>query len=279
MARTCCSSPRSSPTSRSACRKPRCSRTSRPCTSASTSSASHFGVDLLPERRRDGSVGQVPVRKQVLVTGDQFIGAQATFDQDQRPAVAVELDDAGGRVMRQATRENLKKLMAIILFEKGKGEAISVATIQGEFGSRFQITGAFTPNETRDLSLLIRARSLAAPIEIIEERTVGPSLGRDNISKGFHATLWGFTAIVVFMSIYYVVFGVISAVALAVNLLLLIALLSLLQATLTLPGIAAIALTLGMAIDANVLINERIREELRGGATPQAAIAAGYQRA
>src|SRR5205823_2034145 len=218
-------------------------------------------------------------QKQVYVTGDQFIGASATFDQDQRPAVAVELDDAGGRTMRQVTRENVKHLMAIILFEKGKGEAISVATIQSEFGSRFQITGAFTPNETRDLSLLIRAGSLAAPMEIIEERTVGPSLGRDNISKGFHATLWGFTAIVVFMSIYYVVFGLISSLALAVNLLLLIALLSLLQATLTLPGIAAIALTLGMAIDANVLINERIREELRGGATPQAAIAAGYERA
>ena len=238
-----------------------------------------FGDDVFPERRRDGSVSQVPVKKQVYVTGDQFIGASATFDQDQRPAVAVELDDAGGRTMRQVTRENVKHLMAIILFEKGKGEAISVATIQSEFGSRFQITGAFTPNETRDLSLLIRAGSLAAPMEIIEERTVGPSLGRDNISKGFHATLWGFTAIVVFMSIYYLVFGLISSLALAVNLLLLIALLSLLQATLTLPGIAAIALTLGMAIDSNVLINERIREELRGGATPQAAIAAGYERA
>lgn len=238
-----------------------------------------FGDDVFPERRRDGSIGQVPVKKQVYVTGDQFIGASATFDQDQRPAVAVELDDAGGRTMRQVTRENVKHLMAIILFEKGKGEAISVATIQSEFGSRFQITGAFTPNETRDLSLLIRAGSLAAPMEIIEERTVGPSLGRDNITKGFHATLWGFTAIVVFMSIYYLVFGLISSLALAVNLLLLIALLSLLQATLTLPGIAAIALTLGMAIDSNVLINERIREELRGGATPQAAIAAGYERA
>jgi preprotein translocase subunit SecD len=242
-------------------------------------SGSTFGVDVFPERRRDGTVGQVPTKKQVIVTGDQFIGASATFDQDQRPAVAVELDDAGGRAMRQTTRENLKKLMAIILFEKGKGEAISVATIQSEFGSRFQITGSFTPNETRDLSLLIRAGALAAPMEIIEERTVGPSLGRDNINKGFHATLWGFTAIVVFMSIYYVVFGLISSLALAINLLLLIALLSLLQATLTLPGIAAIALTLGMAIDANVLINERIREELRGGATPQAAIAAGYERA
>ncbi len=162
---------------------------------------SNFGVDVFPERRRDGSIGQTPVKKPVYVTGEQFIGASATFDQDQRPAVAVELDDAGGRTMRQVTRENVKHLMAIILFEKGKGEAISVATIQSEFGSRFQITGAFTPNETRDLSLLIRAGSLAAPMEIIEERTVGPSLGRDNISKGFHATLWGFTAIVVFMSI------------------------------------------------------------------------------
>jgi preprotein translocase subunit SecD len=237
------------------------------------------GADVFPERRRDGTVSQVPVKRQVIVTGDQFIGAQATFDQDNRPAVAVELDQAGGRAMRQTTRENLKRLMAIVLFERGKGEAISVATIQGEFGSRFQITGSFTPTETNNLALLIRAGALAAPMEIIEERTIGPSLGRDNIEKGYNATLWGFVAIVVFMSIYYAVFGVISSVALGVNLLLLIALLSLLQATLTLPGIAAIALTLGMAIDANVLINERIREELRGGATPQAAIASGYERA
>jgi preprotein translocase subunit SecD len=242
-------------------------------------SGSTFGLDVFPERRRDGSVGQVPTKKQVIVTGDQFIGAQATFDQDNRPAVAVELDQAGGRAMRITTRENLKRLMAIVLFEKGKGEAISVATIQGEFGSRFQITGSFTPTETNNLSLLIRAGALAAPMEIIEERTIGPSLGRDNIEKGFNATQWGFIAIVVFMSLYYVLFGVISSVALGVNLLLLVALLSLLQATLTLPGIAAIALTLGMAIDANVLINERIREELRGGASAQAAIAAGYERA
>ena len=238
-----------------------------------------FGADVFPERRRDGSVGQVPTRKQVIVTGDQFVGAQATFDQDHRPAVAVELDQAGGRAMRITTRENLKRLMAIVLFEKGKGEAISVATIQGEFGSRFQITGSFTPVETNNLALLIRAGALAAPMEIIEERTVGPSLGKDNIDKGFNATLWGFIAIVVFMSAYYALFGVVSSLALGINLLLLVALLSLLQATLTLPGIAAIALTLGMAIDANVLINERIREELRGGATPQAAIAAGYERA
>src|SRR2546423_7872854 len=242
-------------------------------------SGTTFGVDVFPERRKDGSVGQVPTKKQVIVTGDQFIGAQATFDQDNRPAVSVELDQAGGRAMRQTTRENLKRLMAIVLFEKGKGEAISVATIQGEFGSRFQITGSFTPSETNNLGLLIRAGALAAPMEIIEERTIGPSLGRDNIQKGFNATKWGFIGIVVFMSLYYVLFGIISSVALGVNLLLLVALLSLLQATLTLPGIAAIALTLGMAIDANVLINERIREELRGGASPQAAIAAGYERA
>jgi preprotein translocase subunit SecD len=242
-------------------------------------SGSTLNVDMFPERQRDGRVTQVPTRKQVVLTGDHLTGAQATFDQDGRPAVAVELDQTGGRVMRQVTRENVKKLMAIVLFEKGRGEAISVATIQSEFGSRFQITGSFTPQETSTLALLIRAGSLAAPMEIVEERIVGPSLGRDNIEKGFDATRWGFIAIVVFMSAYYALFGVISSVALAVNLLFLVALLSLLQATLTLPGIAAIALTLGMAIDANVLINERIREELRGGATPQAAIAAGYERA
>ncbi|HVP09182.1 MAG TPA: protein translocase subunit SecD [Burkholderiales bacterium] len=242
-------------------------------------SGSAFNVDVFPERKRDGSVSQVPVKKQVIVTGDQFTGAQATFDQDQRPAVSVELNEAGGRIMRQTTRENLKKLMAIILVEKGKGEAISVATIQGEFGSRFQITGSFTPSETNDLALLIRAGSLAAPMEIVEERTVGPSLGKENIEKGFNATKWGFLVIVLFMSLYYTLFGLFSSIALGVNLLFLVALLSLLQATLTLPGIAAIALTLGMAIDANVLINERIREEIRGGQSPQAAIAAGYERA
>jgi preprotein translocase subunit SecD len=241
--------------------------------------ASTVNVDMFPERQRDGTVTQVPTKKQVVITGDQFTGAQATFDQDHRPAVSVDLDQSGGRVMRQVTRENVKHLMAIILFEKGKGEAISVATIQGEFGNRFQITGAFNTAETNNLALLIRAGALAAPMEIIEERTVGPSLGKDNIEKGFNATRWGFIAIVIFMSIYYVFFGTISSIALGVNLLLLIAILSLIQATLTLPGIAAIALTLGMAIDANVLINERIREELRGGATPQAAIAAGYERA
>ena len=220
----------------------------------------------------------VPVRKQVIITGDQFTDAQAGFDQDHRPAVAVRLNNAGGAIMRQITRENLNHLMAIVLFEKGKGEAISVAKIQGEIGSRFQITGNFD-RRSADLALLIRAGSLAAPMEIVEERTVGPSLGKENIQKGFDSTKWGFGAIVVFMSVYYALFGIVAAVSLACNLLFLVALLSMLQATLTLPGIAAIALALGMAIDANVLINERIREEIRGGQTPQAAIKSGYERA
>jgi preprotein translocase subunit SecD len=193
--------------------------------------------------------------------------------------VAVSLDARGGAAMRQATRENLKKLMAIVLYEKGKGEAISVATIQGEFGNRFQITGSFTTQETNDLALLIRSGSLAAPMEIIEERTVGPSLGADNIDKGFNSVIYGFLAIAVFMCAYYLLFGVFSTVALAFNLLCLVAVLSMLQLTLTLPGIAAIALTLGMAIDANVLINERVREELRNGRTPQQAITEGYDKA
>jgi preprotein translocase subunit SecD len=181
--------------------------------------------------------------------------------------------------MRQVTRENLGKPMAIVLYEKGKGEAISVATIQGEFGNEFQITGNFTSQETADMALLTRAGALAAPMEIIEERTIGPSLGAENIGKGFNSVLWGFIAIAVFMCGYYMLFGVFSSIALAFNLLCLIALLSLLQATLTLPGIAAIALTLGMAIDANVLINERVREELRAGLSPQQAIHKGYEAA
>ena len=237
------------------------------------------GTDLVPERRRDGTTTMVAVKKLVVLTGDRFNGAQATFDENQRPAVAVQLDAAGGRIMRDVTREYLKKMMAIILIEKGKPEAISVATIQGEFGNRFQITGAFSPEETNTLAILIRSGAVAAPMEIIEERVIGPSLGADNIDKGFNSTLWGFMAISVFMVGYYLLFGVVSVFALSANVLFLIALLSLLQATLTLPGIAAIALTLGMAIDANVLINERVREELRNGSSPQAAITAGYERA
>jgi preprotein translocase subunit SecD len=237
------------------------------------------GTDLVPERRRDGTTTMVAVKKLVVLTGDRFNGAQATFDENQRPAVAVQLDAAGGRIMRDVTREYLKKMMAIILIEKGKPEAISVATIQGEFGNRFQITGAFSPEETNTLAILIRSGAVAAPMDIIEERVIGPSLGADNIAKGFNSTLWGFMAISVFMVGYYLLFGVVSVFALSANVLFLIALLSLLQATLTLPGIAAIALTLGMAIDANVLINERVREELRAGNSPQASITAGYERA
>lgn len=240
---------------------------------------SPVGADVFNEVR-DGRPYPVAVKKQVVLTGDRFVGAQASFDsQSHQPVVSVRLDTAGGRIMRDTTRENLKKRMAIILFEKGKGEAISVATIQGEFSNQFQISGAFSTEDANRLAILIRSGSLAAPMEIIEERTIGPSLGAENISKGVHSTLWGFVAIAIFMCVYYVLFGVISTAALAANVLLLIALLSLFQATLTLPGIAAIALTLGMAIDSNVLINERIREELRNGATPQAAIGLGYSHA
>ena len=234
-----------------------------------------FGSERFLER--DGT--PVIVKKQVLVTGDRLNGATSTFDQNQKPAVSVDLDSVGGRVMRDTTRDNVGKLMAIILLERGKGEAISVARIQGEFGSSFQITGNFTSEETNSLSLLLRAGALAAPMEIIEERTIGPSLGAENIAKGFNSVAWGFAAVAVFMCGYYALFGVISSVALAFNLLLLVAMLSMLQATLTLPGMAAMALVLGMAIDANVLINERVREELRNGASPQAAIHAGYDRA
>jgi preprotein translocase subunit SecD len=238
-----------------------------------------IGSDVFPEPRRDGSQGQVYVKKQVVLTGERITDAGPTFDQNQRPAVSVSLDAAGGRVMRDLTRENVGKMMAIILFEKNQGEAVSVARIQSEFSNRFQITGMFSAEETTKLALLLRAGSLAAPMDIVEERTVGPSMGAENIAKGWKSTLIGFSAIGIFMIIYYMLFGVISVVALAVNLVLLVSLLSMLQATLTLPGIAAIALTLGMAIDANVLINERIREELRNGITPQAAITAGYERA
>ena len=248
-------------------------------TDAAMAGAVPFGSELVPERRRDGTVDQISVKKFVVLTGDHFVGASSTFDENHRPAVAVQLDSPGGKIMHDLTGENVGKMMAILLIEKGKAEAISVARIQGQFGSRFQITGAFSPEETNTLSILIRSGAVAAPMDIIEERVIGPTLGAENINKGFHSTMWGFAAIALFMIVYYRVFGVVSSLALAANLLFLIALLSLLQATLTLPGIAAIALTLGMAIDSNVLINERIREELRAGMTPQAAIAEGYERA
>jgi preprotein translocase subunit SecD len=236
-----------------------------------------FGTEYYVERN-----GQpVLVKRQVVLTGDRLTDAQAGFDsQTNEPAVHLRLDGQGARIFQEVTRENVGKRMAILLVEKGKGEVITAPVIRSEIpGGRVQISGRMSTQEANDVALLLRAGSLAAPMEIIEERTVGPSLGRDNIQKGFNATQWGFIAIVAFMTVYYALFGLISSVALGVNLLLLVALLSLLQATLTLPGIAAIALTLGMAIDANVLINERVREELRGGSTPQAAIHAGYERA
>jgi len=218
-------------------------------------------------------------KKSIIITGDRIIDATAGFDQNQRPSVNLSLDAAGGRAMQEITRENLQKPMGMILFEKGKGEVLTIATIQGEFGSKFQITGQPTTQSANDLALLLRAGSLAAPMEIIEERTIGPSLGAENIEKGFKSLIYGFLAIAIFMIAYYMMFGIFSVLALAVNLLLLIAVLSMLQATLSLPGIAAMALALGMAIDSNVLINERIREELSQGAGPQLAIATGFDKA
>ena len=226
-----------------------------------------------------GKGAPVVLYKDPIITGDYISNAGAAFDQNQQAAVGIDLNSDGGRKMREATRNKIGKLMAIVLFEKGKGEVLTVASIRDELGSRFQITGMESPAAAGDLALLLRAGSLAAPMEIIEERTIGPQLGAENIAKGFNSTLYGFAAIAVFMILYYLIFGAFSMFALAVNVMLLIALLSLLQATLTLPGIAAIALTLGMAIDANVLINERIREELRNGNSPQASIATGFERA
>jgi preprotein translocase subunit SecD len=239
------------------------------------SSAIPLGSELF----KVGKGAPVVLFKEPVITGDYISNAGASFDSNQQPSVSLDLNGDGGRKMREATRSKIGKLMAIVLFEKGKGEVLTVATIRDELGSRFQITGMESPAAATDLALLLRAGSLAAPMEIIEERTIGPQLGAENIGKGFNSTLYGFAAITVFMVLYYMLFGAFSVFALAVNVMLLIAALSLLQATLTLPGIAAIALTLGMAIDANVLINERIREELRLGNSPQAAIAAGFERA
>ncbi len=233
------------------------------------------------ERFLERSGAPLIVKREVILTGENLTDAQPGFDsQTQEPTVNLTLDAKGARVFRDVTRENIGKRMAILLFEKGRGEVITAPVIRSEIGGgRVQISGRMTTNEAADQALLLRAGSLAAPMEIIEERTVGPSLGADNIAKGFSSVIWGFLAIVAFMCAYYMVFGMFSSLALGFNLLLLVAVLSMLQATLTLPGIAAMALTLGMAIDANVLINERVREELRDGAAPQAAIAAGYERA
>ena len=234
-----------------------------------------FGSEMF----KVGRGGPAILYKDPVITGDYISGASASFDQHQQPSVSIDLNGDGGRKMREGTRGKIGKKMAIVLFEKGKGELLTVATIQDELGARFNITGMGSTSASADLALLLRAGSLAAPMEIIEERTIGPQLGAENIKQGFKSTLYGFTAIAIFMVLYYMLFGFFSVLALSFNLLLLVALLSGMQATLTLPGMAAIALALGMAIDANVLINERIREELRGGATPQAAISAGFDRA
>jgi preprotein translocase subunit SecD len=234
-----------------------------------------FGSERYVERNG----APVIVYRQVILTGDSLNDAQAGFDEQQQPAVHLTVDSKGERIIRDVSRENVGKRMAILLFEKGKGEVLTAPVIRSELGKRFQISGRMTTQEANDLALLLRAGSLAAPMEIIEERTIGPSLGAENIGKGFQSVTYGFLAIVVFMCAYYLLFGLFSSLALGFNLLLLVAVLSMLQATLTLPGMAAIALTLGMAIDANVLINERVREELRNGMPPQQAIAAGYERA
>ncbi len=236
-----------------------------------------FGAELYYER----SGAPLLVKKAVVLTGEYITDAQPGFDgQTNRPAVHVSLDGRGGRIFKDVTRENVGKRMAILLVEKGRTEVVTAPVIREEIGGgRVQITGMDSTEEARDVALLLRAGALAAPMEIVEERTVGPSLGADNIAKGFNSTLYGFAAIALFMVIYYQAFGLVSILALATNMFLLLALLSMLQATLTLPGIAGIALTLGMAIDANVIIAERIREELRNGMSPQAAIKAGYDRA
>jgi preprotein translocase subunit SecD len=236
-----------------------------------------FGCEKYADR--DGP--PILVRKAVVLTGDNLNDAQAGFDsQTQEPTVNLNLDSKGASIFKAVTRDNIGKRMAILLIEKGKGEVVTAPTIRSEIGGgRVQISGKMTSVEAAETALLLRSGALAAPMEIIEERTIGPSLGKENIAKGFYSTLYGFAAVAAFMTFYYMLFGVFSSIALAINVLLLVALLSVMQATLTLPGMAAIALTLGMAIDSNVLINERIREELRNGVTPQVAIATGYERA
>jgi preprotein translocase subunit SecD len=235
-----------------------------------------FGTERFTDR--DGS--PLIVKRQVVVTGDNLTDAQPGFDgQTHEPVVNLALDAKGARIMKDTSRDNVGKRLAILLFEKGKGEVVTAPVIRSELGANFQISGRMTAGEANDTALLLRAGSLAAPMDIIEEKTIGPSLGADNIAKGFHSVLFGFAAIALFMCLYYQFFGIVSTLALGFNLLLLLALLSMLQATLSLPGIAAIALTLGMAIDSNVLINERIREELRAGKAPQVAINEGYERA
>ncbi len=246
--------------------------------------AAELGTGPVPfgaEKYLDRNGQAVIVKKQVVLTGENLTDAQPGFDgQTQEPTVNLVLDAKGSRIFKDITRENVGKRMAIVLFEKGKGEVVTAPVIRSEIGGgRVQISGRMTTMEANDTALLLRSGSLAAPMEIIEEYTIGPSLGADNIERGINSVVWGMVAIAAFMCVYYMLFGVFSTVALSVNVLMLLAILSMLQATLTLPGIAAMALALGVAIDSNVLINERIREELRAGVAPQAAIAAGYDRA
>ncbi|WP_314250858.1 protein translocase subunit SecD [Eikenella halliae] len=234
------------------------------------------GYELLPTAEG----GQLLVSKQVEFTGDNINDAQAGFTHDNRPSVNLKLDNAGTSIFADLTRNNVGRRTAMILIDQGKAEIVTAPTINEPIpGGNVQISGSMNVAEANDTALLLRAGSLAAPMEIIEERTIGPSMGKENIQKGFHSTLWGFLVVAAFMVVYYRLFGIFSVLALTANLLFLIAILSLLQATLTLPGIAAIALTLGMAIDSNVLINERIREELRDGVSPQQAISEGYRHA
>ena len=234
------------------------------------------GYELLPTAEG----GQLLVSKQVEFTGDNINDAQAGFTHDNRPSVNLKLDNAGTSIFADLTRNNVGRRTAMILIDQGKAEIVTAPTINEPIpGGNVQISGSMNVAEANDTALLLRAGSLAAPMEIIEERTIGPSMGKENIQKGFHSTLWGFLVVAAFMVVYYRLFGVFSVLALTANLLFLVAILSLLQATLTLPGIAAIALTLGMAIDSNVLINERIREELRDGVSPQQAISEGYRHA
>jgi len=236
-------------------------------------------IPLNSELFTTGPAAPSVLYKDIVLTGEYISSATASFDQNHQPAVSIDLNGDGGRTMHQATRDRIGKKMAILLKEKGKYNLISVATIQSELGSSFQINNMGSAERASELALLLRSGALSAPMEFVEERVVGPQLGAENIAKGLYSTVYGFIAIAIFMIIYYQLFGFFSVIALACNLLFLLSLLSMLQATLTLPGIAAIALALGMAIDANVLINERIREELRNGAAPQAAIAAGFDRA
>ncbi len=234
------------------------------------------GYELLPTAEG----GQLLVSKQVEFTGDNINDAQAGFTHDNRPSVNLKLDNAGTSIFADLTRNNVGRRTAMILIDQGKAEIVTAPTINEPIpGGNVQISGSMNVAEANDTALLLRAGSLAAPMEIIEERTIGPSMGKENIQKGFHSTLWGFLVVAAFMVVYYRLFGIFSVLALTANLLFLVAILSLLQATLTLPGIAAIALTLGMAIDSNVLINERIREELRDGVSPQQAISEGYRHA